>query len=516
MMTVKKEKYKEYSTFFGRIWGDEKPIAKLFRTARRGYLYDTGINNLMGCDDLVFELLENLSSMNVETSIQAFIKKHGQDKFFHAADSIKNSIKNHNILRFKKGEQFTLTGDECSVDEMIQAYQGILLLEVTERCNLRCGYCIYSPGYKGNKNHGHKDMSFDVAEKALLHLKKHSYKQERVGIAFHGGEPLLVFPLIKQCIDKARKLFKDKKIIFSITTNCTLITPETARFLYENDINMVASIDGPEPAHNSFRKYGSGFGSYRDTIKGFRCLVDAYGDSAEEKLRLNMVYTPPFSAKKLENIAAWWDSLEWLPGKLKVRIVYPSPGSIPFDLVEDNPPEDKTMQEWAFEKYRETYRQKGSSHPLVVSIVEPFLTSIMQRTLYNVPETRMNLNGCCVPAARRLFVTVDGNFHLCEKIDSNTPSIGNVYAGVDLETIKTKYISQYMDIAFPGCSTCWAVRLCDSCYISAFKDGVMSPGTKFANCADLKNIKEQYLKYFCTLMEDDPTGLDHLMGKKKY
>ncbi len=93
-----------YEKFFDALWGKTKPLAKLFKTANREYLYDPGTNRVLGCEPLVYELIENFFSMDVEESMQAFVNKHGDENFVFAADSIKNTIETHNILKFKKGK----------------------------------------------------------------------------------------------------------------------------------------------------------------------------------------------------------------------------------------------------------------------------------------------------------------------------------------------------------------------------------------------------------------------------
>ncbi|MCX6582952.1 MAG: radical SAM protein [Candidatus Aminicenantes bacterium] len=499
---------------FKQIWDGTKPLAMLFRTDSRGYLYDTGTNKILGCDDLVFELLEYLFSMDVECSIQAFLAKHGEEKFLYAAGSINDAVKSQNILKFKKAEEFYYTSGKCDAVEMIQSYLEMIILEVTEQCNLRCGYCIYNPDYKENRSHGKSDMSTDVAEKALIYLKEHSYKQDKVGITFYGGEPLLAFPLIEWCVAYSKQLFKNKKIDFSITTNGTLLTQEMAQFFRKNNFLVLLSIDGPEEIHNSFRKYPNKTGSYSDSMRGLRYLIDAYGDLAEKKLKLSMVYTPPFSSKRLDDIARLWEENEWIPAKLSGNIAYPTPGTIPpGSFFKAQTPEDKTMHEWAFEKFRLKFNHQGQSNPLADYIMEYSLTRLMQRPLNKTPYHRINLNGCCVPGARRLFVTISGNFFLCERISTNTPPIGNVYSGVDIETIKKNYIDRYMELRFPQCSCCWAARFCDLCFRDAFKDGVMCPNENSKGCAFLKNHKTKSMEYLCTLMEDNPGGLDYLMER---
>ncbi|WP_227060852.1 4Fe-4S cluster-binding domain-containing protein [[Clostridium] scindens] len=75
-----------------------------------------------------------------------------------------------------------------------------LTLQVTQQCNLRCEYCIYSGIYDGNRTHANKRMNFEVARKAIDFFLEHSIETSDVVIGFYGGEPLLEFELIRRCI----------------------------------------------------------------------------------------------------------------------------------------------------------------------------------------------------------------------------------------------------------------------------------------------------------------------------
>ena len=508
------KEYTKYVSLFSKVWNDQKPLAKLFRTSRSGYIYDTGTNKIMGCDDLVFDLLLNLYTANVESAVQTFLKNNGHDALIHAADSIKQSIENQNILKFKKAEDFHFDPCKYSVDEMINEHLELLVLEVTEKCNLRCAYCPYSDSYAHKRGHGTRDMTREVMKKALHYFKDHSIKQEKVYITAYGGEPGLCWGLIEWTTHYAKELFKDKQLTFSVTTNGTSITPEMARFLYENDFKTLVSIDGPAPIHDRFRKYKNGKGSYKDAIRGLKYLVDAYGDSAEKNVKLSMVYTPPFSGERLDEVAGLWMENKWLPAKMRVNIVYPIPGSLSNEFYKQSAPEDKNIREWAVEKFREKYNRKGFSNPIADEISGTILTKLINLPVYDVPRATVNFNGCCVPAARRLFVTVDGEFRLCERIDSNAPIIGNIDSGLDIDIIKTEYIDRYKAVSFPECSVCWAARLCNSCFQDAFKDGVITASKRLSGCASIKKSREKHLEYYCSLLEDDPTGLKRLLEEE--
>ena len=72
-------------------------------------------------------------------------------------------------------------------------------------------------------------MTWEVAKKALDFVFAHSGKE--LYVTFYGGEPLLQFPLMKQCIDYAiQKVGKERELHFGFTTNLTLITKEMAEY----------------------------------------------------------------------------------------------------------------------------------------------------------------------------------------------------------------------------------------------------------------------------------------------
>lgn len=89
-------------------------------------------------------------------------------------------------------------------------------------------------------------MSFDVAKRAIDDLYKRSHNQEIVNIGFYGGEPLLRFSFIKDCINYAKEIFDKKELTFSMTSNMSLMTQEMANYFatLDNQFVILASIDG--------------------------------------------------------------------------------------------------------------------------------------------------------------------------------------------------------------------------------------------------------------------------------
>lgn len=133
-----------------------------------------------------------------------------------------------------------------------------LTLQVTQQCNLRCEYCAYSGMYE-NRVHTNKKMDFEMAKKAIDFFIEHSRESKDIIVGFYGGEPLLMFPLIKQCVEYIESIVEGKKISYAMTTNGTLLNDEVADFLAEHEVILSISLDGSKEEHNLHRKFASGY-----------------------------------------------------------------------------------------------------------------------------------------------------------------------------------------------------------------------------------------------------------------
>jgi len=139
----------------------------------------------------------------------------------------------------------------------------ILFLEITEQCNFRCAYCIYSKEYPHERSETSKDMSFDTAKKAIDDLIPLS--KDNVMIGFYVGEPLLNMSLVQQVMDYSKKRFPHKEFGFSMTTNF-FNAEKYVQTIVDNGMYINVSLDGPKDVHDKFRKTKLGAPTY-DKIK---------------------------------------------------------------------------------------------------------------------------------------------------------------------------------------------------------------------------------------------------------
>lgn len=117
----------------------------------------------------------------------------------------------------------------------------LLVLRVTEKCNLNCRYC-----YAEVENP--EDMTFEIAKCAIDEFYK---KFGDFKIQFTGGEPILNYELILEIVDYLKKI--GISVPMNIQTNGTLLTKEKIIKLNENKIGISISIDGFGRKNDSLR-----------------------------------------------------------------------------------------------------------------------------------------------------------------------------------------------------------------------------------------------------------------------
>ena len=138
-----------------------------------------------------------------------------------------------------------------------------LCLNIAHDCNLRCKYCFASQG--DYDTHKRELMSFDVAKRAVdLLIKSTEGKRQHCEIDFFGGEPLMNFDVVKQTIEYIREQEKihDKVFKLSLTTNGMLLDPAKVKYLTDQHISLILSLDGRPEVHNRMRPDAGGHGSY--------------------------------------------------------------------------------------------------------------------------------------------------------------------------------------------------------------------------------------------------------------
>lgn len=139
----------------------------------------------------------------------------------------------------------------------------LLVLRLTDDCNLRCKYC-YANGGKQKIN-----MNREIALKAIDYVSK---LNNSFTLQFTGGEPLLAIDLIEEIYEYIQK--RGVQVRLQVQTNGTLIGREMAKKLKAMNMSVGISLDGMPQINDKNRTYSWGEGSAKDVLKGLNNLND--------------------------------------------------------------------------------------------------------------------------------------------------------------------------------------------------------------------------------------------------
>lgn len=159
----------------------------------------------------------------------------------------------------------------------------VFILKSARDCNLNCNYCymynLADQSWKQQPAVMSDEVVNATAERGAEHAKE--YSLDRVLVAFHGGEPVLVDRKDPEYYVRATNAFRramkkargsDTELYFGIQTNGTLLNRDNLDRFSRLNIGVGVSIDGGLESHDRNRRYANGKGSFREAIAGLTLL----------------------------------------------------------------------------------------------------------------------------------------------------------------------------------------------------------------------------------------------------
>lgn len=229
-------------------------------------------------DEVAYDIIAMFEDNNKDEIIKAM-----SDKYLGVDDITKEDINEcyEQVVALKKeGKLFVEDTFEPMAGELKRKTAGVvkaLCLHIAHTCNLNCAYCFASQGkYQGDR----ALMSFEVGKRALDFLIENSGSRHNLEVDFFGGEPLMNFDVVKQLVEYARSIEKEKgkNFRFTLTTNGVLIDDDVIDFANREMSNVVLSLDGRKEVHDRYRVDYNGAGSWEKIVPKFKKLVDARGN----------------------------------------------------------------------------------------------------------------------------------------------------------------------------------------------------------------------------------------------
>jgi uncharacterized protein len=399
------------------------------------------------------------------------------------------------------------------VSEAVNKRLAHMTLEVTEECNLRCSYCVFSGKFKELRSHSEVSMTEETALKACDYFIKHlSQDQKDLFFTFYGGEPLLNFPVIVKTHQYLTSILKER-IQFSLTTNGTLLDRAVRAFLVSNNIHLTISLDGDRQTHNRYRRFANGLPSFDHVMQN----IEKLRSENEAYFKLYVTFAVTVNAESDYRVMDEFFSRYQNNIKISGVMFYGSNGIEPVRGNTKNMP-------YLVRKFTEGCLTHAFDHPgkkyhykFSADVIAKGVKMIHNRELADeghvLPDT-LPLDKHCIPGATKLFVTPDGTLYPCEKLDSyNHLAIGNLDAGVNSTKVFSD-LEAYAELRNQFCRDCFLVHICTSCFQSASNGARWDREkmTLYCNCA-----REEFTKAFTLytdILEQDESALDFLDNQR--
>lgn len=359
--------------------------------------------------------------------------------------------------------------DTKKVEENIKNMDSTqLTLIVTEECNLRCKYCIFSGNYDNSRTHCSNFMDFSIAKEAItkyLNKSKTSRKRNLIFVpklGFYGGEPLLNFTLIKKSVEYAESIYNGK-INYTITTNATLLNDDMIDFFVSKNFLFVVSLNGDKNENDRLRVYRDGKGTFDDIFLKLNQINQKYPDFYKNNVKFSVTYdngTDMFALKD------FFENNELVKGKLAVLSKVSNLHTNWYDQYLD---EQNSIYNDQIKTLKEEFLRKLKTNEPIdlfskkLFSIHYFLTlnRFINLDLKKVKPPIQPFSGSCIPT-NKISVDYKGLLHMCEKVNATIP-YGDVYKWIDYKKI-SNIINRYNNFLGETCINCPIQRLCKLCY----------------------------------------------------
>ncbi|MGN0476866.1 MAG: thioether cross-link-forming SCIFF peptide maturase [Ruminococcus sp.] len=219
---------------------------------------DSNSGSVHVVDEVAFEVINKYETRSKEEIILELSAKYPEI----SADDVRDIFADIEELK-SQGKLFSKdTYKDLQIDiKARKTNLKALCLHVAHDCNLCCKYCFAGEGeYSGDRSL----MTFEVGKRALDFLIEQSGDRKNLEVDFFGGEPLMNFDVVKQLVEYARSIEKEKgkNFRFTLTTNGVLLDDEVMEWANKECYNVVLSLDGRKETNDRMRVTKNNKGSY--------------------------------------------------------------------------------------------------------------------------------------------------------------------------------------------------------------------------------------------------------------
>ena len=421
-------------------------------------LLDVNSGGVHIIDDLTYDLLDNVEPPFTEKCPEDVVRK--LSKMYDSKD-IEDcyeeivSLYNDKILFSEDDyEKYALSAVASPIKAMC--------LHIAHDCNLRCKYCFASTGDFGQ---GRMLMDYETGKRAIDFLIERSGDRKFLEVDFFGGEPLMNWDVVKQLVEYARSVEKErgKNFRFTLTTNGMLIDDDVIDFANREMSNVVLSLDGRKEIHDRLRVDYAGNGSYERIVPKFQKLVEARGNK-NYYMRGTFTHANPDFTKDLFHMA----DLGFTELSMEPVVCAPEdPAALTAEDLEIVKDQYELLA-------KDMLRREKEGKPIT------FYHYMLDLT--GGPCIYKRISGCG-SGTEYMAVTPWGDLYPCHQfVGEEAYKLGDIWNGVTNTALREEFRSCNA-YARPECNDCWARFYCSGgCAANAFHATGSIRGVYEAGC----------------------------------
>ena len=400
-------------------------------------------------DEVAYDIIAMYENNSKETVVAEIAAKYADREDITAAD-IEECYQQVTALK-DMGKLFAPDTFESMAGHLKAKTSGVvkaLCLHIAHTCNLNCEYCFASQG----KYHGERAMmSFEVGKRAFDWLVENSGSRRNLEVDFFGGEPLMNFDVVKQLVEYARSIEKEKgkNFRFTLTTNGVLVDDDVIDFCNKEMSNVVLSLDGRKEIHDRYRVDYAGNGSWEKIVPKFQNFVEKRGGK-NYYMRGTFTHANPDFLKDIQVM------LDLGFNELSMEPVVCAAGD-PSELTEADFP--IVCQQ--YEDLAKLMLKKDKEG-------KPFTFYHYMIDLTGGPCIYKRISGCG-SGTEYMAVTPWGDLYPCHQfVGDDKFKLGDIWQGVTNTEIQGEFAACNV-YAHPECRDCWARLYCSGgCAANAY------------------------------------------------
>jgi uncharacterized protein len=518
------------------------------------FVYDPATNEIVRVNETVYAILDDYHVLSTEELVIKY-KSLGAQAVLDAVVAL-DTLQASGVLCDEEPrlalvpEKMNCKGKQQSFDDFHAERRGVLILELTQQCNLRCSYCVYGSFYDRYRKHNPTKMSHEAAYAAVDDFLDHL--EDGGFISFYGGEAFLEFELLKDIVHYAEASAAKKGIDnlgFSVTSNGTLLTDEKIKFIVDHKFAVSVSIDGDRDTHDRYRIFRNErdpdqrIGSFDLIMRNLKRMHERFPEFSCS-LSITLTATTDYEATNeylkelgdsfipkvhfVQTIPDQGDRSTWegcagprltcgersngSAGTVQdpVQLGVPSNSKSTVDFCNWTSKDSLPGLQQFFDLFAECDDVEAlrKEYPLYVAILEDQRGGMHRRPVtrnaHDVFATR------CYLGASRSFLSATGNLYPCERVEtSDTFRIGDAHQGASMARVnRLSHIFRLMG----DCGNCISNKLCGQCSASIReKNGQFDAVSFQRGCRETIAGIGRGLQRYCTLMEQNADAFNELI-----